>query len=101
MNLFLPNTDILNSFFDKAKYLMAWRITLTFCAIFLILIAINSLDNTIVFAISIVLFSISSIALVYLKVYKKIQPYILALRNFWNSFNSLFNKHTPQFYSLC
>ena len=67
MNLFTPNTDKLDTYFAKAKYLMAWRIALTFCILFLILIAINSIENTTVFIISIILFVISCLSLVYLK----------------------------------
>ena len=67
MNLFTPNTDILNSFFAKAKYTMAWRIAITFCILFLILTGINSFENTNVLIISITLLAISILSLAYLK----------------------------------
>ena len=74
MSLFTPNTDLLNSYFSKAKYLMAWRICLTFCFVFAILAAIFSSSNITVFVIFSILFGISLGSLFFLKTTKKFNP---------------------------
>jgi len=70
MNIFNPNTNELDNFFAKAKYIMAWRITLTSSIVFLILSSL-SIDSKTVFIIysSLLIFSFSSLA--YLKFTKK------------------------------
>mgnify|MGYP001314461061 CR=1 FL=1 len=71
MSLFTPNTETLDSFFEKAKYLMAWRIALVFCIVFTILAAIFVTTSTPVTIILLTVIVLSLASLVYLKFTKK------------------------------
>jgi two-component sensor histidine kinase len=70
LSILNPNTNDLDSFFAKAKYLMAWRITLVSSVIFLIL-SILSIQNISALSIYSGLLLFSIISLIYLKITKK------------------------------
>jgi len=46
MSLFTPNTSKFNSYYDKAKFLLAWRISLVFTICFSILVPVFSVSNS-------------------------------------------------------
>jgi len=74
MSLFTPNTDTLTSFYDKAKFLLAWRISLVFTVVFAILLFILSLGNNFAFLSGGVAFTISVGSLIYLHFTKNYAP---------------------------
>jgi len=41
MSIFTPNTDYFSNYYDKEKYLLAWRISISFSTIFLLLLGIQ------------------------------------------------------------
>ncbi len=74
MKLFTPNTTEFTSFYDKAKFLLAWRISLVFASVFAILTplyAFTSLDAIIPTGLA---FLVASISLIYLYKTKKFKP---------------------------
>jgi len=45
MNLFSPDTSFFNNYYDKAKYLLAWRVSLVFIPIFIIVTILYSFTS--------------------------------------------------------
>lgn len=77
MRLFTPNTSSLNSFEEKGKYLMAWRINIVFAVLFLLLIPITiaqPIETTIIFSLTA---TISIVLSLYLKRTKKFKMVFL------------------------
>jgi two-component sensor histidine kinase len=74
LSLFTPNTKPLNSFFAKAKYVMAWRICLTFCFVFALLASLFITTSFTILIVFSILFGISLGSLFYLKVTKLYNP---------------------------
>jgi two-component system, sensor histidine kinase PdtaS len=76
VSLFTPNTDFYSSFYDKAKYVMAWRITVVLSIVFCILVPISILaENNIEVSLMLLgAFSTSIISFISLKKFKKFQP---------------------------
>jgi two-component sensor histidine kinase len=71
MSLFSPNTDNFNNFIDKAKYILAWRITLVFFIVFSALIGNYTINNNPTTEVIYIAIGISFTALIYLKFTKK------------------------------
>ena len=74
MSLITPNTDMLPSFFAKAKYIMAWRICFTFCLVFAILAGLFSTTNSTILILFSILCGISLASIFYLKTTKQFNP---------------------------
>ena len=74
MSLITPNTDALISYFAKAKYLMAWRISLVFSVAFFILTAVFSNSDLRVFGVFITILIIILSCIIYLRATKKFNP---------------------------
>ena len=76
MSLFNPNTNFYDSFYDKAKYLMAWRLALVITIVLFILSVVvyvgftNIVPTIIVFS----TFLISVLTFFYLKITKNFTP---------------------------
>jgi two-component sensor histidine kinase len=73
LSLFTPNTKSLNSFFAKAKFLMAWRISLAFCFVFSSL-TILFIDSTEILTVTAIMLSLTIGCLFYLKITKNYNP---------------------------
>jgi two-component system, sensor histidine kinase PdtaS len=71
MNLFTPDTSDLQSFEEKGKYLMAWRISFFFTILFFGMIPISLSQPRAVTALYIIIAFVSAILLIYLKLTKK------------------------------
>lgn len=76
MNLFNPNTDYHTSFYDKAKYIMAWRLSLALSIVFLILtiVASTTQDDQLVTTLLLTILIVSTACFAYLNVTKKFTP---------------------------
>lgn len=74
MKLFTPNTDNFESFYDKAKFLLAWRISLIFSIVFAILLYILALSEGNAYIPGSLAFLISLGSLIYLHLTKNFAP---------------------------
>jgi len=74
MSLITPNTDALSSYFAKAKYLMAWRISLAFSVAFFILTSVFTKSDPRVFGVFLTILIIILSCIIYLKTTKKFNP---------------------------
>lgn len=74
MKLFTPNTDNFTSFYDKAKFLLAWRISLIFSVVFAILLYILILSGGNAYIPGAFAFVISLGSLIHLHFTKKFAP---------------------------
>lgn len=74
MSLFTPNTDIFNNYYDKARYLLAWRISLLFSVVFLILLSVFSITNFNALLPGGLAFAVSFGSLLYLLITKNFAP---------------------------
>jgi len=74
MSLFTPNTSFHNNYYDKARHLMAWRISLSFSFVFLILSIIYSFINLNVIILFLTVIGIAGGSLIYLKMTKNFAP---------------------------
>jgi two-component sensor histidine kinase len=74
MKLFSPNTSELNSFYDKAKFLLAWRVSLVFAIVFAILTPLFSFNSTEAIIPTSLAFFVAFGSLVYMKKTKKYKP---------------------------
>ncbi len=73
MSFFTPNTESFSDFYEKGKYILAWRIALTFSLIFSVILIINSITNPSgVFPIVLIL-TTAVIGIFYLKKYKNVR----------------------------
>lgn len=72
MGLFSPNTDFLTNYYDKARFVLAWRISLLFTLIFsfLSVLFILASASVVAFLIAFITAIISSLTLLYLKATK-------------------------------
>jgi two-component sensor histidine kinase len=77
MKLFTPNLDFFDNYFDKSRYLIAWRIALIFTIVFAILVPLFGSVSFIATIPTLVSFLISLGSLIYLK---KTKNYLLL---FW------------------
>jgi two-component sensor histidine kinase len=71
VNLFSPNTDNFNNFIDKAKYLMAWRITFVFFIVFSALTVNYVINNSPITVLIFIAIGSSFFSLIYLYFTKK------------------------------
>jgi two-component sensor histidine kinase len=74
MSLFTPNTDFFSTYYEKAKYLMVWRVSLVFAFVFAILtplFAITSFKATIPTSLALL---VALLSLTYLYKTKKYKP---------------------------
>ncbi len=79
MNIFNPNTDQINDFYEKGKFILAWRLSLLFGFVFIILsfTFINStLEEALIYAICAL---IAVGAILYLHLTKKSKPIYIFL----------------------
>jgi len=70
LTLFTPNTKDLDNFFEKAKFVMIWRITIAFSFVFSILILL-SFSNVLMLVSCFSLLTLASSSLYYLKIKRK------------------------------
>jgi hypothetical protein len=74
MSLFTPNTSDFNNYFDKGKYLMAWRMTLFFIIIIGILASVLGPTNTKVLITFSTTLCVGIVGFLYLVITKKFKP---------------------------
>ncbi|PCI96348.1 MAG: hypothetical protein COB15_10545 [Flavobacteriales bacterium] len=67
MNFFSPNTDDLEGFFNKAKYAMAWRLSIAFISVFLILSVIFITSDIRIFSVFLIILIASLVCFIYLR----------------------------------
>ena len=74
MNLFSPNTDGLNNFYDKERYLFAWRISMGLLFVFIPLVIGYSFISSQAMSLAIGALFVTITSLIYLKLTKKFIP---------------------------
>lgn len=74
MKIFNPNTSFYQNYYDKAKYLLAWRISLLFTIVFSIITSLYALTDTIAAITSALVLVVGFSCLLYLHYTKNYKP---------------------------
>lgn len=71
MNIFTPNTDCFSNYYDKEKYLLAWRISISFSTVFLFLLSIQFFQQEAAILPVAITFFVSFSSSIFLRITKK------------------------------